>query len=333
MAVLVTGGAGYIGSIVTEELVREGRRVIVIDNLQMGHPEAVARDAVFLKADLKDSLQLDTVFQRYPIDSVMHLAAESEVEASMSNPHRYYQSNVVGGLNLLGSMLKNGIRRIIFSSTAAIYGEPQTPRVEEDHPQKPVNVYGDTKLAFEKVLGWYRKAYGLDFVCLRYFNAAGASLEHGEDHHPETHLIPRVIQAALKQDSQINIYGTDYPTRDGSCVRDYIHVIDIARAHILALDKLDKLSGKAFNLGSGDGYTVKEVVEAVRKVSGIEMNVKVSPRRSGDPATLVASSQLARELLGWQPQHSSLEEIVESSWRWAKNHPQGYASPIAARTE
>jgi UDP-glucose 4-epimerase len=272
------------------------------------------------------------MFRKYPIDSVMHLAAESEVEASMTNPQRYYHANVVAGLNLLGAMLKYGIHKMVFSSTAAIYGEPKTPRVDEDHPEKPVNVYGDTKLTFEKILGWYRKAYGLDFICLRYFNAAGASAEHGEDHHPETHLIPRIIQAALKQDSQINIYGRDYPTRDGSCIRDYVHVTDIARAHILALDKLEILSGRAFNLGNGEGYTVIEVVEAVRKASGIALNVKMCPRRQGDPATLVASSKLARELLGWQPQYSSLEDIVDSSWHWARKHPQGYASLTPAHT-
>jgi UDP-glucose 4-epimerase len=324
MVVLVTGGAGYIGSIVTEQLLEDGYRVIVIDNLQQGHREAIPPGALFIKGDINNSSTLRKIFQLYQPDAVMHMAAETEVETSMKNPHVHYKDNVIGSLTLLEAMLKNEVKRIVFSSSAAIYGEPKTAFISEDHSKNPISVYGETKLIFERVLEWYSQAYGLKYICLRYFNAAGASLSHGEDHYPETHLIPRVIQAALNKNGPINIFGVDYPTRDGSCVRDFVHVKDIASAHILALNMLDRLNSGSYNLGSGDGYTVKEVVEAVKKTSGNNLNVKVCSRRSGDPAVLVASSKLAKTELGWQPQSSSLESIIESSWRWAKDHPNGY---------
>ncbi len=324
MVVLVTGGAGYIGSVVTEELLKDGYQVIVLDNLQQGHKDAISEGATFVRADINNLVSLKEIFQQYKIDAVMHMAAETEVETSMIDPRRHFKDNVAGGLNLLESMLEHEVKSIIFSSSAAVYGEPQTALINEGHPKFPVNVYGETKLIFERVLESYAKAYGLKYVSLRYFNAAGASVLCGEDHDPETHLIPRVIRAAMDGSRPVNIFGADYPTRDGSCVRDYVHVIDIARAHILALKKLDSVGGKAFNLGSGEGYTVNEVVEAVKRVSGKIMNIKICPRRNGDPAVLVASSKSAQEELGWQPKYKNLETIIESSWLWTKEHPFGY---------
>jgi UDP-glucose 4-epimerase len=326
MAVLVTGGAGYIGSVVSEQLLQDGYKVIVLDNLQQGHRSAIPFGAFFIQADINNAHSLADIFLHYPIDAVMHMAAETEVETSMINPQRHFKDNVSGGLNLLEAMLRNNVNRIVFSSSASVYGEPQASFIDEEHPRRPINVYGETKLIFERILEYYRNAYKLNYISLRYFNAAGASSRYGEDHHPETHLIPRVIQAALNPDNIINIYGEDYPTRDGSCVRDYVHVIDIARAHILALKKLDSLSGKAYNLGSGDGYTVKEIVESVKRISGSNLNLRICARRPGDPAVLVASSKLAREELGWQPKYSELDSIIGSAWHWAKQHPQGYQS-------
>jgi UDP-glucose 4-epimerase len=324
VAILVTGGAGYIGSVVTEELLRVGNQVIVLDNLQHGHREAIPAGVTFMQADLNDSYSMEEIFRSHKIEAVMHMAAETEVETSMVDPQRHFKDNVAGGLNLLEIMLKHRVERMVFSSSAAIYGEPQSTLIDEEHPKRPINVYGETKLIFERILEAYGRAYGLRSVCLRYFNAAGASYLYGEDHNPETHLIPRIIQAALNGDNRVNIFGADYPTRDGTCVRDYVHVLDIARAHILALEKLDNLNERAFNLGGGDGYSVAEVVKAVKKICGNNLDTKVGPRRAGDPATLIASSRLAREELGWKPQFDNLESIIESSWNWAKRHPQGY---------
>lgn len=327
MAVLVTGGAGYIGSIVTEELFKDGYEVIVLDNLQKGHPEAVAPGILFVQADLTNYQALEAVFSRYKIDTVMHMAAETEVETSMVDPRKHYRDNVAAGLTLLEAMLSHDVKRIIFSSSAAIYGEPQSAIIEETHSQIPINAYGETKLIFERTLGWYQRAYGLQYICLRYFNAAGASQLHGEDHRPETHLIPKVMKAILSGDNTVNVFGADYATSDGSCIRDYVHVIDIARAHILAMMRLKDLSGKAFNLGSGEGYSVLEVTKAIERVCGQPLNIKICPRRYGDPARLVASSKRARELLEWKPQYSNLEEIAASAWNWLRKHPQGYPEP------
>lgn len=324
MAILVTGGAGYIGSVVTEQLLEDGYEVVVFDNLQQGHQEALSEKAVFIRGDINEPGQLHKVFSEFKIEAVMHMAAETEVETSMKDPQTHFKDNVIGGLRLLESMLKNKVLKIVFSSSAAVYGEPQTPLIKEEHPKKPVNVYGETKLMFERILEWYSKAYGLKYICLRYFNAAGASQLFGEDHRPETHLVPRIIRAAHEKKGPVNVFGVDYPTRDGSCVRDYVHVIDIARAHILAFKKLDHLSGKVYNLGNGEGYTVMEVINAVKKISGEDISIKVCPRRSGDPAALIASSNSAQEELGWRPQYNSLESIVESSWRWVQAHPNGY---------
>ena len=324
MNILVTGGAGYVGSIVAEELLKKGHEVIILDNLQQGHKGAVAPGADFIFADLCSAEALDGVFQRAKIDAVMHMAAETVVEYSMTDPKRYFHSNIVGGMTLLDSMLKHRVHKLIFSSSAAAYGDPQSIPVEEDHPKLPVNSYGESKLMFERILEWYGKAYGLKHISLRYFNAAGASESLGEDHHPETHIIPNVLKAALSKNSPVSIFGTDYPTKDGSCIRDYVHVVDIAQAHVLALENLEKMNDKAYNLGSGEGYSVLEVVEVARKVTDLEIPVKISARRRGDPAILVASSKRAKSELGWEPKFPQLEPIIESAWNWMKRHPEGY---------
>lgn len=325
MNILVTGSAGYIGSIVTEEIIREGNFVVALDNLKQGHREAVSPEVAFVHADLADLEKLDEVFRRYQIDVVIHLAAESIVTDSMTNPREFFQNNVIYGLNLLDTMLKHGVFKLIFSSTAAVYGEPEKVPIEENDPQRPVNSYGESKLMFERILHWYGHAYGLKFISLRYFNAAGASERFGEEHNPETHLIPNILKVALGQENQISIFGTDYPTEDGSCIRDYIHVLDIAKAHIIPLKYLEKSEGnKAYNLGNGKGYSVLEVVETARRVTGARIPVAIYPRRPGDPAVLVASSDLAKSELGWQPEFPDIESIIESAWQWQKKHPHGY---------
>ena len=324
MNILVTGGVGYVGSIVTEELLNKGYRVIILDNLQQGHKEAIFPQAEFVLADICEAQALEDVFHQFEIDAVMHMAAETVVEYSMTDPKRYFHNNIVGGINLLDAMLKYKVYKFIFSSSASVYGEPQTTPIEEDHPKIPVNSYGESKLMFERILKWYGKAYGLKHISLRYFNAAGATTLLGEDHHPETHLIPNVLKAALDKNNPVSIFGTDYPTKDGSCVRDYVHVIDIAQAHILALEKIEQLSGRAYNLGNGEGYSVLEVVEAARKATHAEIPVKISPRRAGDPAVLVASSHRVKDELGWRSKSPELEAIIESAWKWVRKHPKGY---------
>jgi UDP-glucose 4-epimerase len=346
MKILVTGGAGYIGSVVAGALLKDGYDVLVLDNLQQGHKGAVPRGAGFISADICDPANLEDVFTDYEFDAVMHMAAETVVEFSISDPRRFFQNNVVGGLNLLEAMRKHQTHKLVFSSSAAVYGEPESAFIAEDHRKAPVNAYGESKLMFERILGWYGKAYGLKHVSLRYFNAAGASRLLGEDHHPETHLIPNVLKAALQVDSGLKvqgsglrsnsaergtssaelmkIFGTDYPTRDGTAIRDYIHVVDIAQAHILALQKLEDLSRRVYNLGNGAGYSVLEVIETARKVTGIDIPVKMGARRQGDPAVLVASSNLARTELGWKPEFPGLESIIESAWKWMSEHPYGY---------
>lgn len=325
MNILITGAAGYIGSVITAELVRRNHTVIALDNLVRGHRDAVSPEAIFVEADLARVEELNEIFSHHQIEAVMHLAAESLIQYSMTDPVRYFYSNVVCGMNLLDAMLNHGVSRFIFSSTAAVYGEPQSVPIEENDPTIPVNAYGESKLMFEKILHWYGHAYGLKFITLRYFNAAGAIQYFGEDHDPETHLIPNVIKVALLQKDSIPIYGVDYDTRDGSCIRDYIHVSDIAQAHILALDYLmEKQVSNIFNLGNGAGYSVLEVVEAVERVTGISIPTVVQPGRQGDPAVLVASSQLARKELGWVPEYTGLETIIESAYRWQRNNPRGY---------
>lgn len=338
MNILVTGAAGYIGSVITAELVKEGHSVVALDNLSQGHRKAVAPEAVFILAELGKPEELEDVFRHYQIEAVIHLAAESLVEQSMTDPGRYFQNNVISGINLLDIMLKHNVRKLVFSSSAAIYGQPRNIPIEETDPTTPINPYGESKLMFEKILHWYGHAYELEFISLRYFNAAGATERLGEHHNPETHLIPNVLKVASGQQKHIPIFGMDYPTKDGSCVRDYIHVLDIAHAHILALQKLQspvpgpqsltpegcRLGTGVYNLGSGEGYSVMEVVETARKVTGAKIPAEVHPRRQGDPAVLIASSKLAKSELGWQPEHSALETIIESAWRWQKSHPYGY---------
>jgi UDP-glucose 4-epimerase len=324
MHVLVTGGAGYVGSVVADGLLRAGHAVTILDNLQQGHREAVPEDARFIKADFCRPEDLDAAFRRSALDAVMHMAGETIVEYSTTDPRRYFHTNVIGGISLLDAMLRHNVNRIVFSSSAAVYGEPLTAPIEENHPKNPINSYGLTKLMFEQILEWYGRAYGLRHISLRYFNAAGATDRLGEDHNPETHLIPNVLKAALAR-APISVFGTDYPTRDGSCIRDYVHVLDIAAAHILALEKLDAVKAGAYNLGNGQGYSVLEVVEAARKVTGIDIPAKLSPRRAGDPAVLVASSGRAKSELGWKPRFPKLEPIIDSAWRWMHSHPRGYA--------
>jgi len=323
--VLVTGGAGYIGSVVTEELVARGHEVVVYDNLSKGHRDAVIGDAIFVHADLADAETLAATFRRHRIEAVMHMAAEALVGESMLNPAKYYRGNLVTGLSLLDAMYGADVDRIVFSSTAAVYGEPEKQPIEEGDPTEPVNPYGETKLAFERALKWSGAAYGLRYAVLRYFNAAGATPRNGERHNPETHLIPMVLQAAAGLRPHVTIFGGDYPTRDGTCVRDYVHVVDLAGAHLLALEALERGGEHAreiYNLGcGGEGYTVREVIDCAREVTGQEIQAQVGPRRAGDPPVLVAASAKIARHLGWRPGHQSLEAIVESAWRWMEQHP------------
>lgn len=327
MHVLVTGGAGYIGSIVNEELLRAGHTVIVYDSLQKGHVNAIAKGLPFVKADLIDRNSLTGTMRRYGIDSVVHMAADSLVGESMENPSKYYRNNFIAGLALLECMKECDVNRIVFSSTAAVYGEPLKQPIEESDQIAPVNPYGDTKAAFERALYWYSEAHGFHYASLRYFNAAGASGNFGEWHTPETHLIPLILTTALGRRDVLEIYGDDYATRDGTCLRDYIHVTDLATAHVLALESMDKteLRGRIYNLGcGGDGYTVREMIDAARTITGRPIPVRVAPRRPGDPAMLVASSDKIRKELGWTPKYQDLDKIVGSAWNWLQAHPNGY---------
>ena len=327
MSILVTGGAGYIGSHTVYKLIEEGRDVVIIDSLETGFIEAVHPKARFYKGDIRDREFLNDVFSKEKIDAVIHFAANSLVGESMKNPLKYYDNNLYGTKNLLESMIKNNITKIVFSSTAATYGEPEKCPIQETDKTEPTNTYGETKLSMEKMFKWTEVAHNLKYVSLRYFNACGAheSGNIGEAHNPETHLIPLVLQVPNGKRESISIFGDDYPTKDGTCIRDYIHVTDLAKAHILAVDYL--LNGNEsniFNLGNGKGFTVKEVIDVARKVTNHEIPAIVSPRRAGDPAVLIASSQKAKDILGWKPEHDSLEEIISSAWKWHKSHPNGY---------
>ena len=324
MRILVTGGAGYIGSVVAEELIAAGHDTVVYDNLSKGHRAAVHTHARFVEADLRDGERLRRVFREQRTEAVVHMAADSMVSESVENPSKYYGNNVAAGLSLLDSMRDCGVARIVFSSTAAVYGEPEKLPLEESDPTNPTNPYGETKLAFEGALKWYAAPYALSYVSLRYFNAAGASERFGEDHEPESHLIPVVLQAAAGRRAHVEIYGTDYPTRDGTCVRDYIHVVDLARAHVSALSARD-VRGAVYNLGcGGEGYTVREVIDAAREVTGRDVRVRVGARRASDPAVLVASSEKMRRETGWSPQFQDLRAIISSAWEWMQSHPDGY---------
>lgn len=324
MRVLVTGGAGYIGSVVSEQLVNDGHEVVIYDNLSKGHRQSVVEGARFVWADLLEAEKLRQTLNDNEIEAVIHMAASSLVGESVQEPGKYYRNNVVAGLVLLDAMRDCGITRIVFSSTAATYGEPEEQPIRETTPTNPTNTYGETKLAFEKAMQWYERAFGLRYASLRYFNAAGATEKCGEDHDPETHLIPIALQAAAGKRANVEIYGDDYPTADGTCIRDYIHVVDLARAHILALDVLRERSA-IYNLGcGGDGYSVRDVIETARRVTGKEISVRMGPRRPGDPAVLIASSDKIKRELGWQPQFQDLGLIIESAWRWNRAHPNGY---------
>jgi len=324
MRVFVTGGAGYIGSVVTEELVNDGHEVVVCDNLSKGHRGAVVDGTRFVEGDLFEADKLRQTLNDNRIDAVIHMAASSLVGESIEKPAKYYQNNVVAGLVLLDAMRDCGVRRIVFSSTAATYGEPEAQPIFESAPTNPTNTYGETKLAFERAMHWYEKAHGLRYASLRYFNAAGASEKCGEDHDPETHIIPITLQAATGKRAHVEIFGDDYPTPDGTCIRDYIHVIDLARAHILALDVLSERSA-IYNLGcGGDGYSVRNVIETAKRITGKEIKVRMGPRRAGDPAVLIASSDKIKSDLGWQPQFQDLGVIIESAWKWMQSHPEGY---------
>lgn len=326
MAIMVTGGAGYIGSHATAALLEQGEEVVVVDSLQQGHREAVLGGKLYT-GDIRDKAFLDTVFKENDIEAVIHFAASSLVGESMKLPGKYYNNNVFGTLCLLEAMVEHGTRRIVFSSTAATYGEPENIPIVETDRTLPANAYGETKLAMEKMMRWFDEAHGMKYVSLRYFNAAGAheSGRIGEDHSPETHLVPIILQTALGQRDAISVFGDDYATPDGTCIRDYIHVMDLADAHLLALKRLrGGGESQVYNLGSGQGYSVKEVIEAARKVTGHPIPAALEPRRAGDPAVLVASSERARTELGWQPKRDSLEKIIASAWEWHRNHPEGY---------
>lgn len=326
MAILITGGAGYIGSHVVKYLNEKKEPLVVLDNLQSGHLQAIGSNRFYL-ADIRDKDSLGQLFKENEIEAVIHFAANSLVGESLEKPYEYYNNNVYGMLCLLDVMKENHIKKIVFSSTAATYGEPERIPIQESDVTEPTNTYGETKLAMEKMMKWFSKAYGIQFVSLRYFNASGAheSGEIGEDHTPETHLIPLILQVILKKREKIFIYGDDYPTKDNTCVRDYIHVMDLAAAHYCALQYL-RHGGQSniFNLGSGNGYSVKEVIEAAKNVTGQPILVDIADRRGGDPAILVASSEKSKKMLGWRPQYESIEKIIEDAWRWHRRHPNGY---------
>lgn len=329
MAILVCGGAGYIGSHAVHALVQQGENVVVVDNLWTGHKEAVHAKAKFYEGDIRDAAILDRIFTENEIEAVMHFAASSQVGESMIKPLLYFNNNVHGMQILLEGMHKHGVDKIVFSSTAAVYGEPKRVPIEEDDETCPQNTYGETKLTMEKMMKWVDRAHGIHYVSLRYFNVAGA-LEDGtigEDHAPETHLVPLILQVPNGKRECIMIFGEDYPTADGTCVRDYIHVADLADAHLRALDYLRKGGdSNIFNLGNGKGFSVKEMIAAAEAATGKSICVKLGERRSGDPAQLIASSKKAQEILGWKPEYQDIEGIVRTAWNWHKKHPEGYGT-------
>jgi len=327
MKILVTGGAGYIGSHAVVGLIDKGYDVVVIDNLQTGYKKAVHKSAVFYEGDTRDTVFLNKVLDKEEIDGVLHFAANSLVGESMEQPIKYYDNNVYGTQKLVEALMAHNINTLVFSSTAATYGEPIAVPITEGHPTNPINPYGETKRAMEKLIHWAGEASGLKYISLRYFNVAGAhsSGEIGESHEPETHLIPIILQVPLDQREYLSVFGDDYDTEDGTCIRDYIHIEDLVDAHILALEKL--LNGGAsgvYNLGTGTGYSIYEMVEAARRVTGHPIPLKVAPRRVGDPAVLVASSQKAQKELGWTPRYTQVEDIIESAWRFFQKYPHGF---------
>ena len=325
MRILVTGGAGYIGSIVSAELLRAGHHVMVYDDLRHGHRRAVPKGAEVIIGEVGEREALGLAFEQHRPEAVMHFAALIEAGESMRSPERYFRNNTASSLTLLECMLQHGCKRLVFSSTAALYGNPERTPIKEDAPLVPTNAYGESKLLVERMLAWFHRIHGLRYASLRYFNAAGGAGELGEDHQPESHLIPLVLQVAQGKRPSISIYGTDYPTADGTCIRDYIHVLDLASAHVLALDALTTRDQLIYNLGNGRGFSVRQVVEVARKVTGNAIQAEDAPRRPGDPVVLVASAEKICRELGWQPRYPELEQIVASAWEWRRQHPNGYA--------
>ena len=321
MKILVVGGAGYIGSVCSELLLDEGHSVTIFDNLSEGHRRALDPRAEFVEGDLVDRQSIEKTLAKQRPDAVMHFAANALVGESMQNPSKYFRNNIANGLNLLDAIVAAGVGKIIFSSTCAIFGPPERLPIDETTPPRPINPYGESKLAFEKILRWYGEIHGLKFVSLRYFNAAGASAKFGEDHRVETHLIPNVLKVALGEKPNVEIFGTDYETPDGTCVRDYIHILDLARAHILALNSA---KSDFYNLGTGGGASVREVIDSCRKITGRKIDIVEKPRRPGDPPRLIASSEKIKRELGWKPQFQSLDAIIESAWKWHQKFPRGY---------
>ncbi len=321
MKTLVVGGAGYIGSVCAELLLDKGHTVSIFDNLSEGHRAAIDPRAQFVEGDLQDRQLIETTLSKHRPDAVMHFAANALVGESMQNPSKYFRNNVANGLNLLDAMVAAGVQKIIFSSTCAIFGPPEKLPIDETTPKQPINPYGESKLAFEKILRWYDQIHGVKFVVLRYFNAAGASAKFGEDHRLETHLIPNVLKVALGEKENVEIFGTDYETPDGTCIRDYIHIVDLAQAHILALGAS---KSDFYNLGTGGGASVREVIDSCRKVTGRKIDLVEKPRRPGDPPRLIASSGKIKRELGWKPQFQSLDAILESAWKWHQKFPRGY---------
>ncbi len=321
MKILVVGGAGYIGSVCAELLLERGHGVTIFDNLSEGHRRALDPRAAFVEGDLVDRQLIEKTLSKQQPDAVMHFAANALVGESMRNPSKYFRNNIANGLNLLDAMISAGVEKIIFSSTCAIFGPPERVPIDETMTPRPINPYGESKLAFEKILRWYGEIHGLKFVSLRYFNAAGASAKFGEDHRVETHLIPNVLKVALGQKPTVEIFGTDYETPDGTCIRDYIHIVDLARAHILALNAT---KGDFYNLGTGGGASVRDVIDSCRKITGRNIDIVEKPRRPGDPPRLIASSEKIKRELGWQPQFQSLDAIIESAWKWHQKFPRGY---------
>ncbi|NTU83446.1 MAG: UDP-glucose 4-epimerase GalE [Chloroflexales bacterium] len=325
MKILVTGGAGYIGSVTSAELIAAGHQVVVLDNLYQGHAKAVHPEATFVQADLADRGALARFFAEHTnIDGIMHFASYTLVGESMQKPLLYLRDNLVNAANLLEFAVEAGVRRFILSSTANLFDEPEKMPIDEHERIVPGSPYGESKFFIERLLHWYNRIYGLKYACLRYFNASGDTPDRGEDHDPETHIIPLILQVALGQRPHITVFGDDYPTADGTCVRDYIHIVDLAQAHILAMGALDRLGSRKYNLGNGNGFSVMEVINMCRKVTGHPIPHVIGPRRPGDPATLIASSEGIRRDLGWEPRYPDLETIIRSAWEWHSKYPHGY---------